>query len=103
MKNKKIAILGSTGSIGRNVLEVAAGFPDHFTVVGLTAGWNIDLLLQQIDAFAPRMVSVAEEAEATKLKTLLGPSCCADIVWGQEGNGQVASMQEADTVVSATS
>jgi 1-deoxy-D-xylulose-5-phosphate reductoisomerase len=101
MKNKKIAILGSTGSIGRNVLEVAAGFPDHFTVIGLTAGWNIDLLRQQIDAFAPRMVSVAEEAEATKLKTLLGPSCCTDIVWGQEGNDQVASMQEADTVVSA--
>ncbi len=99
--NKKISILGSTGSIGRNVLKVAAGFPEHFTVVGLTAGWNIDLLRQQIDAFSPRMVSVAEEEAAAKLKTLLGPVSQTEIVWGQAGHEQVASMQEADMVVSA--
>ena len=101
MKNKKIAILGSTGSIGRNVLKVAAGFPEHFTVVGLSAGWNIGLLRQQIEAFSPRVVSVAEEEAAVKLKTLLGPAGQTEIVWGQKGNEHVASLQEADMVVSA--
>jgi 1-deoxy-D-xylulose-5-phosphate reductoisomerase len=101
MKNKKIAILGSTGSIGRNVLKLAAGFPERFTVAGLTAGWNIDLLRQQIEAFSPRIVSVAEEGAAIKLRTLLGPDRQTEIVWGQSGNEQVASLQETDMVVSA--
>jgi 1-deoxy-D-xylulose-5-phosphate reductoisomerase len=101
MKNKNITILGSTGSIGRNVLKVAAGFPEYFTVVGLTAGKNIELLRQQIHTFSPRVVSVAEEAAAVKLKTLLGPANSTEIVWGQAGNEIVASLQEADMVVSA--
>jgi 1-deoxy-D-xylulose-5-phosphate reductoisomerase len=101
MKNKNITILGSTGSIGRNVLKVAAGFPEYFTVVGLTAGKNIELLRQQIHTFSPRVVSVAEEAAAVKLKTLLGPANRTEIVWGQAGNEIVASLQEADMVVSA--
>jgi len=101
MKNKKISILGSTGSIGRNVLKVAASFPGRFTVVGLTAGWNIDLFREQIEAFSPLMVSVAEEETAVKLKALLPASSRVEIVWGQEGNEQVASLQEAEMVVSA--
>ena len=101
MKNKKISILGSTGSIGKNVLKVAAGFPEHFTVVGLTAGWNIDLLREQVEAFSPLMVSVAEKETAEKLKTFLPVSSRTEIVWGREGNEQVASLQDADMVVSA--
>jgi len=101
MKHKKIVILGSTGSIGRNVLKVAAGFPEYFTVVGLTAGWNIDLLRQQVEAFSPRVVSVAEEEAAVRLRTLLGPDSQTEIAWGQEGNKQVACLTEADMVVSA--
>ena len=101
MKHKKIVILGSTGSIGRNVLKIAAGFPEHFSVLGLTAGWNIDLLHQQIKAFSPQIVSVAEENAAVKLKTLLGPGSKTEIVWGREGNEQVACLAEADMVVSA--
>ena len=101
MKNKKISILGSTGSIGKNVLKVAASFPDHFIVVGLTAGWNIDLLREQIEAFSPLMVSVAEEQTAEKLKALLPASSRTEIVWGQEGNEEVASLQDVDMVVSA--
>jgi 1-deoxy-D-xylulose-5-phosphate reductoisomerase len=101
MKNKKITILGSTGSIGRNVLKIAAGFPEHFSVVALTAGRNIELLRQQIEAFSPRLVSVAEEEGAAELKTLLPSGCRTEIIWGQAGNEQVASLQEADMVVSA--
>lgn len=101
MKNKKIAILGSTGSIGRNVLKIAASFPERFTVVGLSGGWNIDLLQEQIEAFSPRLVSVAEEAPAAALKILLPPGSPTEIVWGQSGHAQVACLQEADMVVSA--
>jgi 1-deoxy-D-xylulose-5-phosphate reductoisomerase len=101
MKNKKISILGSTGSIGKNVLKVAASFPEHFTVVGLTAGWNIDLLREQIEAFSPLLVSVAEEKTVEKLRALLPSSTRTEIVWGQEGNEQVASLNDADMVVSA--
>jgi 1-deoxy-D-xylulose-5-phosphate reductoisomerase len=101
MKNKKISILGSTGSIGKNVLKVAASFPEHFDVVGLTAGWNIDLLREQVETFSPLMVSVAEKETAEKLKTFLPDSSRTEIVWGQEGNEQVALLQDADMVVSA--
>jgi len=101
MKHKKIVILGSTGSIGRNVLKIAAGFPERFNVVGMTAGWNVDLLRQQIEVFSPRLVSVAEENVALRLKTLLGPKNKTEIVWGPEGNKEAASLAEADMVVSA--
>ncbi len=101
MKSKNIAILGSTGSIGRNVIKIAAGFPENFTVTGLTAGWNIDLLRQQIAAFAPRMVSVADKEAAVKLQTVLGPDSKTEVVWGREGNEQVAALPETDMVVSA--
>jgi 1-deoxy-D-xylulose-5-phosphate reductoisomerase len=101
MKHKKIAILGSTGSIGRNVLKVIAGFPHYFTVVGLSAGWNIELLREQIETFSPRMVSVADEETAKKLKQLLPAGCGSEIVWDDQGNQQVASLPEADMVVSA--
>jgi len=101
MKNKKISILGSTGSIGRNVLNVVAGFPGYFTVVGLAAGWNIELLREQIETFSPLVVSVADEATAEKLKALGPAAGGTEIVWGGEGNEQVASLPEADMVVSA--
>ena len=99
MKNKKISILGSTGSIGKNVLKVAASSPEGFSVVGLTAGWNIDLLKEQIESFSPLMVSVAEKKGAEKLRAILPASSRTEIVWGQEGNEQVASLQDADMVV----
>ena len=101
MKNKKIVLLGSTGSIGRNVLKVAAGFPEHFTVIGLSAGWNVELLQQQIETFLPGLVSVADEQAALRLKKLLGPASQTEIIWGQTGNAQLACLQEADMVVSA--
>jgi 1-deoxy-D-xylulose-5-phosphate reductoisomerase len=101
MKNKRISILGSTGSIGRNVLKIVASFPGHFTVVGLSAGWNIELLREQIETFAPRIVSVADEETAVRLKALLPVTRGTEIVWGSAGNEQVASVPEADLVVSA--
>ena len=101
MKNKKIAILGSTGSIGTNVLRLAAQFPEHFQVVGLTAGWNTGLLKEQVLAFGPSLVSVADEQAAVELAGMLPSSYKDKIVWGGHGNEQVASLPEVDMVVSA--
>ena len=98
---KEIVILGSTGSIGRNVLKVAAGFPERFGVRGLTAGWNIELLSEQIEAFSPELVSVANEETAGKLKAILPASIHTEIVWGSDGNEMVASLPDIDMVVSA--
>ena len=55
---KRLAILGSTGSIGRNVLRVVEQFPDEFSVVALTAGRNIDLLGEQLKRFSPQVAVV---------------------------------------------
>ena len=64
---KNISILGSTGSIGRNVLDVVRKFPGRFRVVGLAAGRNIALLRDQIESFNPLLVSVADEELAADL------------------------------------
>ncbi|MBW2467156.1 MAG: 1-deoxy-D-xylulose-5-phosphate reductoisomerase, partial [Deltaproteobacteria bacterium] len=101
MKNKKISILGSTGSIGKNVLKIVAGFPDRFTVTGLTAGWNIDLLREQVEVFSPDLVSVADKETADTLKSVMPANTGTEVVWGQEGNEQVASLPGVDMVVSA--
>ena len=56
---KKIVVLGSTGSIGRQTLDIVRAFPDVFDVVGLAAGNNVELLLDQIQEFAPRFMYCA--------------------------------------------
>ena len=67
---KKIFILGSTGSIGVNTLNVLRNFPDKFTVSALTVNSNSDLLLQQTHEFHPEYVVVKEEEPANKIKEL---------------------------------
>jgi 1-deoxy-D-xylulose-5-phosphate reductoisomerase len=69
---KAISILGSTGSIGRQALEVISNFPEKFRVTGLAAGSNIELLAEQIKKFRPEIVSVGEEKSIKKLKEFLG-------------------------------
>ncbi|MEW6266077.1 MAG: 1-deoxy-D-xylulose-5-phosphate reductoisomerase [Thermodesulfobacteriota bacterium] len=102
MKSRRhIAVLGSTGSIGRNCLDVAARFPDRFQVVGLTAGRNVRLLADQAAAFRPRLLAVQGPEEARELERLLGSNRQAEIAWGEEGLIRVAAMAEAETVVSA--
>ena len=98
---KNISILGSTGSIGRNVLDVVRKFPGRFRVVGLAAGRNVSLLRDQIEAFNPLLVSVADEDLAGDLIQSLPPGWNDRIVAGNSGNEQVATLPEADTVVSS--
>ncbi len=96
-----ISLLGSTGSIGSNVLDVVRQYPGKFRVVGLAAGNNINLLRDQVEAFHPQLVSVATEKGAAELLEALGSKWQNKIVHGREGAIAVATLQEASTVVSA--
>ncbi|MBI3995577.1 MAG: 1-deoxy-D-xylulose-5-phosphate reductoisomerase [Nitrospirae bacterium] len=100
---KKIVLLGSTGSIGGNTLQLAADFPDRFEVVGLTAGSNDAKLLTQIERFHPRAAAVADEAAADRLRRRCRGrrDLKTEILSGMEGLVRVATLEEADMVVSA--
>ncbi len=98
---KNLSILGSTGSIGRNVLDVVRQFPGRFRVVGLAAGRNIGLLRDQIKLFDPELVSVADQRSAAELLQSLPVGWGGRVVYGPDGNERVASIPKADTVVSA--
>jgi 1-deoxy-D-xylulose-5-phosphate reductoisomerase len=98
---KNISLLGSTGSIGRNVLEVVRQHPGRFKVVGLAAGRNIELLKKQIEEFAPELVSVGDPALAGELIQSLPQAWHDRVLSGQEGNERVATIPAARMVVSA--
>lgn len=97
---KTIIILGSTGSIGTNTLDIVQRFPDEFRVAGLTAGNNIDKLEEQIRAFTPRVVAVSQEAAAVTLRQRCA-GLPVEILSGEAGIAQVASLPEAELVISA--
>ncbi|HKW16345.1 MAG TPA: 1-deoxy-D-xylulose-5-phosphate reductoisomerase [Terriglobales bacterium] len=100
---KRIAILGSTGSIGRSTLSVVESFPERFQVVTLAAGRNLELVLEQVTRWKPRVVSVASETDAQSLKTKLKSAGISgvEVTHGPGGNVQVATHPEVDFVVSA--
>ena len=81
---KKISILGSTGSIGRQTLDVVSAFKKDFEVVGLAAGNNIQLLIEQIKEYNPRFVSVKDPSLAKELKASVNNSAI-EYFWGETG------------------
>ncbi len=97
---KKLAILGSTGSIGLSTLEIVKAFPDRYQVVALTAGNNIDLLQKQIEVFRPRVVSVSLERDAEQLR-LRFAGIDIQISCGVEGMICCATDPQVDMVVVA--
>lgn len=96
---KKIAILGSTGSIGTQTLEVVRDNPE-LEVVGLSAGKNIDLLEKQIREFHPRIASLQSEEACKELKKRLA-DMDVEIIPGMEGNLAIAEMEESEILVTA--
>src|SRR5438128_8677627 len=96
---KRVAILGSTGSVGRNTLAVVDAFRDELTVVALAAGSNIDLLAQQVGQARPEFVSVGELRDVERLRQLTRGE--VDSVHGDEGACAVASLGSADVVIAA--
>jgi len=97
---KKIIVLGSTGSIGTNTLDIVRKFPGEFQVVGLTAATKDVLLEDQIRIFKPKKVALSDPAAVARLRTR-----CAglpiEILEGSTGVADVASMPEGELVISA--
>lgn len=96
---ERISILGSTGSIGKNTLEVIKQHPDQFEVVALAAGTNVQEMIQQIKNFKPKLVSLATKEFADQVRKEVGEK--VQIVWGEEGLLEVATHPEATFLVSA--
>ncbi len=95
---KKLAILGSTGSIGQSTLKIVSLHPDRFDVEVLTAAYNIFLLSEQIKQFDPKTVVVMTEQGASQLKTLLKGEKSPEILIGEQGYIAAASNEKADIV-----
>jgi 1-deoxy-D-xylulose-5-phosphate reductoisomerase len=98
---KRLAILGSTGSIGQSTLAVVAEHPGEFAVTGLAAGQNVEVLAEQISQFRPARVSVQNEAVAARLREMVPPAEAPEILWGRAGVREVAVASGANLVVSA--
>jgi 1-deoxy-D-xylulose-5-phosphate reductoisomerase len=100
---KRIAILGSTGSIGRSTLSVAESYPDRFQIVALAAGSNLEAAFEQALLWKPKVISMAAEADADALGARLKKDGLGgiEVVHGAAGAVRVATHPEVDFVVSA--
>ena len=94
---KHLSILGSTGSIGTQTLDIVRQFPNEFKIVGLTSNKNSDLLLKQIKEFKPKAVAIMDKS---KVDDLLNFSSC-QVYSGIDGLNKIASLQECDNVVNS--
>ena len=100
---KRIAILGSTGSIGRSTLSIVESFPDRFSVVSMAAGNNVELAFEQARRWRPQLLSMATAEAADQLQRKLNQAAITDIAitHGSAGTVQVSIHSDADFVVSA--
>jgi 1-deoxy-D-xylulose-5-phosphate reductoisomerase len=98
---KRLAILGATGSIGVQALDVVSRFPDRFEVVALAAGRNAARLAEQVRRFRPRFVAVADEGAARELRAMVPAG--TEVLGGEEGVVAAASHPGVDFVVAAIS
>jgi len=98
---KRLSILGSTGSIGTNVLNIVEMFPQKFDVKALAAKKNVSLLARQIEQFHPEVVAVFDENRAQELKDCLPPGTGVDILYGEDGYRDAAAHSTADVTVTA--
>jgi 1-deoxy-D-xylulose-5-phosphate reductoisomerase len=97
---KKIVILGSTGSIGRQTLQVVDEFPDEYRVVALAAGTNMDLLAQQIIQYKPQFVTVSSETAKKRLRQIL-PDEQITVFVGEDGLLNLAELEGIDLILVA--
>jgi len=96
---KKISLLGSTGSIGANVLDVIERNPEKFQIFSMSAGNNVDLFAKQIRKFKPRVVALFDTKKIPTLKEQIA-DLDIEILSGEEGSIAVATLPEVDVVVS---
>lgn len=98
-RQKNIAILGSSGSIGKNSLEVISNFPDQFRVSYLTVNKNVDVLNEQVRRFSPRGVVVLDERSASVCRKLVNGT--TEVLIGEEGLGEIVQRDDVDVVISS--
>lgn len=96
---KKIALIGSTGSIGTQTLDVIRAYPGEFRLEGLAAGSNLKLFAEQVHEFRPRKASVATKELADRIRPELPEG--VELYYGEQGLVEVAAGTDADTVVTA--
>ena len=98
---KRISILGSTGSIGKQTLDVVRQHKDKFEVVAISANSSVDLLLEQIKEFKPKYVAVYDELSAIKLKSMIPSDINIEVLSGMEGLKAISSLPEIDVLLTA--
>jgi 1-deoxy-D-xylulose-5-phosphate reductoisomerase len=100
---KRISILGSTGSIGQSTLSICESYPDRFSVVAMAAGGNVELAFEQCKRWKPKVMSVAAQGDADKLRDRLSAAKISgiEVVHGSAGTVLVATYPDVDFVVSA--
>ena len=99
---KRLSLLGSTGSIGTQTLDIVDACPDNFVVDALSAGTNVQLMTEQVLKYQPKIASLGTAEAAQQLKeNLIAANCeiMPEIVWGSEGTVAAATVASADTVV----
>jgi 1-deoxy-D-xylulose-5-phosphate reductoisomerase len=102
MNKIRIAVLGSTGSIGVNTLDVVARHPDRFEVVALSAATQVELMLQQCARFRPRFAVMAEEGPGRELaRKIESNQLPTQVRWDKQALEDIASHEEVDTVMAA--
>ena len=98
--HKRLSLLGSTGSIGTQTLEIVDACPDNFSVDALSAGTNVQLMAEQVRKYSPKIACMATPEAASELKELLGSEAKGvEICHGDEGIVAAATVASADTVV----
>ncbi|RJQ74615.1 MAG: 1-deoxy-D-xylulose-5-phosphate reductoisomerase [Desulfobacteraceae bacterium] len=98
---KSLAVLGATGSIGKNTLRIAARFPEQFAIKVLSAKNNVKLLAEQIGMYHPQAAAVYDAFSAAELKKILPPRTKVEILHGSDGYRSAATWKGVDTVVGA--
>jgi 1-deoxy-D-xylulose-5-phosphate reductoisomerase len=96
---KKISLLGSTGSIGVNTLDVVERNPESFQVLAMSAGSNVDLFAEQVRKFKPKVASLFDTTKIATLKERVA-DLDVEIIPREEGSIAVATLSEVDVVVS---
>lgn len=98
---RSVAVLGSTGSVGTQALDVARRNPDRFRVVGLSAGSNLELLVGQVREFLPSVVAIADEEVADDLRDRVAGFPGVRVITGPDAAERLAREVEADVVLNA--
>src|SRR5467141_3538946 len=96
---RNVVLLGSTGSIGASAIKVAEDLPDRIRLLGLAAGNNLELLLEQTRKHRPEAISITDPAKAKELRNALGTA--AEVYSGAEGLVRLATLPDADIVLIA--